>query len=274
MFKRILTAVIAIPAAVLIMFMHYTIVYNIAIAIVSMIMVSEMLIINNCIKFRLPAFTCLAYSAAFPIFMSNELNKYMLPFIYLCVLVMCISLIVYHKTLNFMKFFYMISSSVLITAGMSFLVDIPRYGVVYAVLGLSLAWVADSGAYFAGTFFGKHKLCTNISPKKTVEGFIGGMLTNGLTAVLFSLAYVYIMKHKGITVHADYIFAFIIGVVCAVIGTLGDLTASIIKRQCQVKDFGKVFPGHGGMVDRFDSVLFVVPFLYIVLQFKSLYTFV
>lgn len=278
MLKRILTAVIAIPIAILIMFLYDTIIYNIAISAVSLIMISEMLMINGCIKFRLPALACLAYGAAIPVVMNGELIKYRLPTMYLFLLVMCISLIAYHKTLNFMKFFYMTGSSILITAGMSFMVSILRFsskhGAVYAVLALSLAWFADSGAYFAGTLFGKHKLCPEISPKKTVEGLIGGMLTNGLIAIIFSFVYVQVMEMRGSSVEAEYIPAFVIGVICAVIGTLGDLTASIIKRQCQVKDFGKIFPGHGGMLDRFDSVLFVAPFLYIVLQFISLYTFV
>lgn len=278
MLKRILTAVIAIPFAILIMFLYDTIIYNIAIAAVNMIMISEMLSVNKCLKYRLPAFICFIYGTGLPILMTQELQKYRLPFIFVCVLLMCISLIIYHSKLNFMKFFYMAASAVLLTAGSTCLISIlrfsPRHGAVYAVLTLTLAWIADSGAYFVGTFLGKHKLCPDISPKKTVEGLIGGLLTNGLIAIVFSLAYVYIMKMRDIEVEADYLLSFILGVVCAGLGTVGDLTASIIKRQCQVKDFGKIFPGHGGMLDRFDSVLFVAPFLYITLQFAPLYTFI
>ena len=110
----------------------------------------------------------------------------------------------------------------------------------------------------AGTFLGKTHLCPEISPKKTVEGLIGGVAANGVIMLIVSLVYRYIVK--GYPVH--FVWIVLAGIVCAIIGLIGDLTASIIKRQTGIKDYGNIMPGHGGVMDRFDSVLLVAPFMY------------
>ena len=135
----------------------------------------------------------------------------------------------------------------------------PDFGVFAVVLTLAGAWLADSGAYFAGTFFGKHKLAPVISPKKTVEGVIGGTVCNGVLLLITALVYGKLIN-KDVTMH--YPVIFIAGMMCALVGLLGDLSASVIKRQAGIKDYGKIMPGHGGIMDRFDSVLFVAPFMY------------
>lgn len=164
-----------------------------------------------------------------------------------------------HKELRYEQIFFALAVTILVPQAMSTMVRIDRrFGVFYLVLGLCGAWIADTGAYFTGVAIGKHKLCPEISPKKTIEGFIGGIVTTG---IVFAVAiFVY-----------DNVFApgaFIIGAVCAVIGTVGDLSASMVKRQIDFKDYGKIMPGHGGLMDRFDSVLFVLPtfFAFIVLD--------
>ena len=131
-------------------------------------------------------------------------------------------------------------------------------GVFLLLITLCAAWLADSGAYFAGTFLGKTHLCPEISPKKTVEGLIGGVAANGVIMLIVSLVYRYIVK--GYPVH--FVWIVLAGMVCAIIGLIGDLTASIIKRQTGIKDYGNIMPGHGGVMDRFDSVLLVAPFMY------------
>ena len=132
-----------------------------------------------------------------------------------------------------------------------------------------MAWIADGGAYFAGTFFGKHKLCPEISPKKTWEGFFGGLVSAIVFAILLGFGYELWDKiftgEQHFTVNV--LVLGIIAVVCTFLGVLGDLVASLLKRQCGVKDFGNILPGHGGIMDRFDSVLFVAPFVYIAIQY-------
>jgi phosphatidate cytidylyltransferase len=135
----------------------------------------------------------------------------------------------------------------------------PEFGVFAVVLTLCGAWLADSGAYFAGTFFGNRKLCPEISPKKTVEGVIGGTVCNGVFLLLISGVYGSFVN-KGVSI--NYGVVFLAGMVCSIIGLIGDLSASVIKRQANIKDYGNIMPGHGGIVDRFDGVLTVAPFMY------------
>ena len=132
-----------------------------------------------------------------------------------------------------------------------------RQGRVYDS-SYSCSGLADSGAYFAGTFFGKTKLCPEISPKKTVEGLIGGVISNGILMLIISLFYQFVLKGEPI----HYLGVLIAGMLAALIGLVGDLTASVIKRQTGIKDYGNIMPGHGGIMDRFDSVLLVAPFMY------------
>lgn len=117
------------------------------------------------------------------------------------------------------------------------------------------AWGADTGAYFTGTFIGKHKLAPEISPKKTIEGSIGGMVTAVLLSAL--LGYVY---SASFNIDVSFLRICICAAIFSVVGMIGDLFTSFIKRDCGIKDFGKIMPGHGGVLDRFDSVLFIAPF--------------
>ncbi|MDZ4204846.1 MAG: CDP-archaeol synthase [Bacteroidales bacterium] len=120
-----------------------------------------------------------------------------------------------------------------------------------------ILWVFDSAAYFVGSAIGKHKLCERFSPKKTWEGMIGGMLFGLITAFVLSLIY------KQISVLHWLVMTLII----MIFGTLGDLAESMLKRSVNVKDSGRLLPGHGGILDRFDAVLLSVPFLYVYIRF-------
>lgn len=126
------------------------------------------------------------------------------------------------------------------------------------------AWGSDTAAYFCGTFFGKHKLIPHVSPKKTVEGSVGALVC----VMLFCMIYTAIMKGcfnslPGITTDfAGYMKIGALGALAAAVSQVGDLAASAIKRDAGIKDYGKIFPGHGGFMDRFDSVLFIAPVVY------------
>jgi len=129
------------------------------------------------------------------------------------------------------------------------------------VLPVGIAWMADAGAFFAGVFLGKHKLCPKVSPKKTVEGFIGGIIIGTLAAML--IGYIYTFIYKVYYFPYDYLIFAVMGFCGSIISVLGDLTFSHIKRACGIKDYGSIFPGHGGVLDRFDSVIFISPLIYL-----------
>jgi phosphatidate cytidylyltransferase len=118
------------------------------------------------------------------------------------------------------------------------------------------AWFTDSAAYFTGISIGKHKLSPAISPKKTIEGALGGIIGSSLLTTIFG---VLISKYNSNIGIFDFI---IIGLLCGIFSQLGDLAASYIKRYANLKDFGKLIPGHGGILDRFDSILFTMPVVY------------
>lgn len=119
-----------------------------------------------------------------------------------------------------------------------------------------VAWVCDTAAYFVGTFFGSRKLAPHISPKKTVEGLLGGVVASVIVSVIFKLIFL---------PYASFIGVFFFALFGAVVAVLGDLLASYMKRERQIKDFGFLMPGHGGVMDRFDSVLPVIVLLYLML---------
>lgn len=126
-------------------------------------------------------------------------------------------------------------------------------GVQLLGLVFVLAICGDTFAYFSGIIFGKHKLCPAVSPNKTVEGAVGGLLAS----VLFGVAYVGVLKLVGYPMRhtGSLVVLCLLG---GVAGQIGDLAASLVKRHCGVKDFGSFFPGHGGIMDRIDSILFTL----------------
>lgn len=127
-------------------------------------------------------------------------------------------------------------------------------GVFFIAAPFVMAFLTDTGAYLIGCAFGKHKLCPIISPKKTVEGLFGGILGGIVGMIVYGL----VLQHFfGFTV--NYLFAVIYGALGAGGATFGDLMFSVIKRQTGIKDYGKLLPGHGGILDRFDSVTIVAP---------------
>ncbi len=134
-----------------------------------------------------------------------------------------------------------------------------NYGnYIWLVFIISLG--TDTFAYFTGMLLGRHKLCPNLSPKKTIEGAIGGMAGAAALASCFEM---FVIK-GGNALSFHFIIMVLLG---SVISQIGDLSASAIKRRTGIKDYGKLIPGHGGIMDRFDSVLFVAPYIYIYISY-------
>lgn len=131
--------------------------------------------------------------------------------------------------------------------------DIPQKGKFVFLFVFIAAWITDTFAYFTGLLFGKHKLIPEISPKKTVEGSVGGILFCTMAFVIYAL----IIKKIDESINPNIPMLIIGGIISSVIAQIGDLVMSAIKRTRGIKDYGKIFPGHGGVLDRFDSVIAV-----------------
>ena len=123
-------------------------------------------------------------------------------------------------------------------------------GIFYLLMLLNFSSICDTGAYFVGSTLGKHKLCPEISPKKTVEGAVGGIISSVLVTLI--LCFAFSLKTKLIP-------ALILTVPFCILGMVGDLFASAIKRTAGIKDYGTLIPGHGGILDRFDSIIMIAP---------------
>lgn len=149
---------------------------------------------------------------------------------------------------------FSIMSALYTGLGFYFFIETRQASLTFVFYSLFMVWATDSGAYFFGRAFGKRKLWPEISPNKTIEGFLGGIMSALIVAVLF-------------TVFAEMDVSIILLLAAtaflSVFGQIGDLAESALKRYYNVKDSGNILPGHGGMLDRFDSLLFVWPLIHI-----------
>ena len=175
-----------------------------------------------------------------------------------------ISMLFLHSKYSFdyvVKFF---TVSVMISVSLIHLSFVRRmdYGVICIFFVLIGSWITDSCAYFTGIAIGKHKLAPSISPKKTIEGSIGGIV--GVTVIITAYA---LICGNIIDKDVNIISTVAIGIVSGVLSQFGDLCASIIKRENDIKDFGNIMPGHGGVMDRFDSFIFVAPVVCYILEY-------
>lgn len=221
------------------------------------------------------------YAAAVPLTLlvmlstSQMVRGLLLPAAFLTVLFYNVCQIAHVKTLDFGKLTGFVYFSGVITFCFYSLIHLKRmlpfaeyrYDAIYFILLiLCFAWGGDTAAYFAGRAFGRHKLAPIVSPHKTVEGAVGGVLGTMVFGVLVTVIYsvaadrmeAFTRSNIGVSM---YIIIALLACVAAVLGIYGDLFASVVKRQCGIKDYGTIFPGHGGILDRFDSVMFIAPFV-------------
>ncbi|MDE5853739.1 MAG: phosphatidate cytidylyltransferase [Ruminococcus sp.] len=282
---RIISAMVGIAIMITMLIFHNTIFLTIMVSAMTAVMLFELLRavkLEKCIPILIAIELCgisipfiydytYKYISMSSVFAIEVLFKrqHILPFTVtlFCSFIVFIIWLNQHKKIRYEQVFFALASMLLVPQAMTTMVRIDReatdHGVFLLVMGLCGAWIADSGAYFTGITLGKHKLCPEISPKKTIEGFVGGIIS---TAVVFVIAF--FVYNKFITRWPmelgiiRYIAVAVMGMICAVIGTVGDLSASMVKRQIGFKDYGKIMPGHGGLMDRFDSVLFVLPTFY------------
>lgn len=262
MLIRILSAVVAIPLMIvmLVFSSQFPIIINIFFMLVSAFAVFEYINAIGKLKVLPLSIPSILYAGLVPITLCYNIQ---LELWYGYTAIILASMILMYNKVKFSDMAYSYSMTTIITYGFSSIVTLRdsdiNNGIFYVVVSLALPWLADAGAYFVGVFFGKHKLSPNISPKKTIEGAIGGVvICAGLTCLTGLIFETFFFDSN---IKANYINLAIIGLLGAGISILGDLSFSLIKRGNNLKDFGNLIPGHGGILDRFDSVVFVAPFV-------------
>lgn len=170
-----------------------------------------------------------------------------------------------HKEIKPSEVTYAFAATVAITFAFWSLASIfssaDNNGLFYLIIVCIAAWGCDTGAYFTGYFFGKHKMAPEISPKKTIEGAVGGIVIDVLLMLAACLIFNSVTDKT-----ANLAVVLAITPVLALSGMMGDLIFSYIKRDCGIKDYGKLMPGHGGVLDRFDSIAVVAPLMYIAVE--------
>lgn len=172
-----------------------------------------------------------------------------------------------HEKISVYKAGFAFVMTVYVTFGLDSLITIMfrKHGMYLFFATLIIAWINDTGAYFTGCAFGRHKLAPVLSPKKTIEGAVGGVVTVFL--VMITYTFVYTRYHA---LNANYAIVIVTSVIGAVMGIIGDLFASSIKRHSGIKDYGNIMPGHGGVLDRFDGAIMVSIFVMFVTEYFSL----
>ena len=258
--KRIATAVIGLPvvAAVLVFANNYII--DAIIAIIALIAMHEFFdaISKNSNPVKWVGYLA-CISIAFIHIIPSEYFKITVSLaISAIILVLFLHVIISKMNTNLKDIAYTFFGIFYIAVFLMFLalVRSMENGVILIWYVLIAAWGTDIFAYFVGKYFGKHKF-SKISPKKTIEGCIGGTVG----AVIIAIVYTYFIN-KYVGINYSYVFVFAITVVLSIISQIGDFAASTIKRYVEIKDYSELIPGHGGVLDRFDSLLFVAPFAY------------
>ncbi len=273
MVKRIITAAIAIPIGILILVLNNAHIIAAVISFFSCTAVYEVLNAKKYIQHKSISAISLAFSVVFPLLLCYVKNEKAVPIAgFLFIMAMFCAMLFNHKKVRFSEMALISFVSVCIPLSFAtlafFKFEYPEHGIFFITFVLAVTWIADGGAYFVGTFLGRHKLCPEVSPKKTWEGFFGGVISSGISAVALGYGYqLWDFLFTGENHFSINVFALVItALIGSVLAVLGDLSASLLKRQCDIKDFGNLLPGHGGIMDRFDSVLFVSPFIYLVFQ--------
>ncbi len=266
--QRILSGAVLVAffAAIIVFNQSFPLALNIAVALISAASIFELTKALGLARKWFLVVPSLAAAAAVPFCGGNEMQ-----FLVYCLysLMLFTAMILYHHETSFKEVAVLYSMVVLIPCALQTLVTLRslsvHHGMFYVLIAVLAAWVADVGAFFAGTFLGKHKLCAEISPKKTVEGAIGGLVVNVAFVMLCGLFFSQVFY--GGEKQVNYLSLFLIGFFGTFVSMLGDLSFSLIKRSCHIKDFGQVIPGHGGILDRFDSVIFTAPFVYLLVEY-------
>ena len=268
---RIISAAVGVPLILLTFAFHsvFPLCINILCAFASLCCAIELINAKKWIKDLKLSVPCMLFASLLPMSVTVRMFLTVLVFFILYIFML---LVTRHREYDFSDISYICTAIGLSAFGISCVVFVSlkdeAKSCFYITLCLAIAWISDAGAYFVGSFLGKKKLCPEISPKKTVEGAVGGVIIGVAGALADALVFQYVIL--GETVKINFVGVAVISLIGVVFAMFGDLTFSIIKRSCKVKDYGNVIPGHGGILDRCDSIIMTAPLLYIFLLYFPL----
>ena len=263
---RVITAAVAIPVLLLILLVADKIVAALVWGAILSVSAYELLFTTGLVREpRLVVYSCVAAFAMTMWSYFDAVHAYGVLIVILFMSVLFSEMMMAHVKITFDKVCMCIVAGLLVPFLLSSLIRILtlKIGRYVVLIPFVVAFGSDAGAYFAGYFFGKHKMAPVLSQHKTIEGAIGGVIA----AVVLMLLYGALMDLpvSGLNFRVNYLYAGIYGLFGSLVGIFGDLCFSVIKRQTGIKDYGKILPGHGGVLDRFDSMMMVGPLMEVLL---------
>lgn len=254
---RIITGVVA--AALFIPFVIYgELPFTLLVYVIAAVGIYEILRMKKIVIYSLPGI--FSVFATFVMLMPNEWEQQVLEWttysklelLFITAILLLIYSVLVKNRFTFDDVAFVILSTLYVGIGFYYLIATRDAGLAYIIFALLVVWTTDSGAYFTGRRLGKNKLWPEISPNKTIEGFVGGIVIAVIAVIIMQLISPF---------DVSWGILILIAIVSSIFGQMGDLVESAIKRHYDIKDSGNILPGHGGILDRFDSLLFVLPLL-------------
>lgn len=272
MLKRVISgACIALVMIVIFIFSGYPFVTNAFVSLISAMAIYEILVVTKYVEGRWLQVFSIILSILIPFgqYFPHIIDNYFILGFFLIVIILFMTMILYHNTFSFEHICVIFCMSLIIPVLFSTVVLIRGMseGLYLMIFVFLASWGSDSGGYIFGMLFGTAKFTPTISPKKTIEGVFGGIFS-AVTACLCLAAAVDVFFAE---ISVNYFLVILYAAIGAVFAVIGDLSASVIKRCFGVKDFGSCIPGHGGIMDRFDSILFAAPSIYILMNISPIF---
>ena len=259
---RIITAAVAIPILLLLLLVVNKIAAAIVWAALMAVAAYELLYSTGLIReSRLIVYACVMAFAVTMWSHFEAIHAYFLLLVLIYMALLFAEMMRAHVTVTFDKICMCIVAGLIVPFLLSSLIRILtlKIGRYVVLIPFIVAFGSDAGAYFTGFFFGKHKMAPVLSQHKTVEGALGGIAAAVVLMILYGLI-MSLLKFR-----VNYLYAAIYGLFGSLAGIFGDLCFSVIKRQTGIKDYGKILPGHGGILDRFDSMMMIGPLMEVLL---------
>ena len=265
--KRWITALILIPMLLWVLIKGNLLLFAVLVSLVALFAIREYLriIFENDGKSISNTIKIISYTVSMTLIISACLGSLEILFLIFAMNLMALSIFVLSRFADNHGIFDIISKQVLgvvyIPVSLSLLIFIKEFdgGTFWIIWLLIVTFANDTGAFYSGTFLGKNALAPNISPNKTIEGSLGGMAASIITGFIFYQCFFNDLSLSFLTIPASFLLS--------IAGQIGDLFESAMKRASKIKDSGRILPGHGGILDRIDGLLFAIPVLYVYLVF-------